>query len=66
MPSLALKRMTVIREGLVVRNLDGSAKDDGQSDWVLALICWRAGLPVRYWHTLRNSFENKTSGVSAA
>jgi integrase len=52
----ALKRMSVIREGLVVRNLDGSAKGDGQSDWVLARICRRASLPVRYWHILRHSF----------
>lgn len=51
-----LKRMSVIREGLVVRNLDGSAKGDGQSDWVLARICRRASLPVRYWHILRHSF----------
>jgi len=52
----ALKRMSVIREGLVVRNMDGSAKRDGQSDWVLARICRRASLPVRYWHILRHSF----------
>lgn len=52
----ALKRMTVVREGLVVRNLDGSAKGDGQSDWVIARICRRAGLPVRYWHVLRHGF----------
>jgi integrase len=48
--------VSVIREGLVVRKLDGSAKGDGQSDWVLARICRRAGLPVRYWHILRHSF----------
>jgi integrase len=40
----ALERMTVIREGLVVRNLGGTAKGDGQSDSVLARICRRAGL----------------------
>jgi hypothetical protein len=28
----ALKRMSVIRDGLVVRNLDGSAKSDDQAD----------------------------------
>src|SRR5262249_28680561 len=28
----ALKRMSVIREGLVVRNLDGTAKTDDQAD----------------------------------
>ena len=52
----ALKRMSVVREGLVVRNVDGAAKGDGQSDWVIARICRRAGLPVRYWHVLRHSF----------
>ncbi len=45
----ALKRMSVVREGLVVRNLDGG-QGDGQSDWVIARICRRAGLPVHYWH----------------
>jgi integrase len=52
----ALKRMSVIREGLVVRNVDGEAKGDGQADWVIARICRRAGLPVRYWHVLRHTF----------
>jgi integrase len=52
----ALKRMDVIREGLVVRNLDGTAKGDGQASWTMSRICRRAGLPVRYWHTLRHAF----------
>lgn len=52
----ALKRMTTIREGLVVRNFDGTAKGDGQASWVIGRICRKAGLPVRYWHTLRHSF----------
>lgn len=52
----ALKRMSVIREGFVTRNPDGTAKGDGQVSWVIARICRRAGLPVRYWHTLRHSF----------
>jgi len=52
----ALKRMSVVREGLVVRNVGGKAKGDGQSDWVIARICRRAGLPVRYWHVLRHTF----------
>ena len=52
----ALKRMLTIREGFVVRNFDGSAKGDGQASWVIGRICRRAGLPVRYWHTLRHSF----------
>ena len=52
----ALKRMSTIREGFVVRNLDGSAKRDGDTDHAIARICRRAGLPVRYWHTLRHAF----------
>ena len=51
----ALKRMSVIREGLVVRNLDGSAKTDDQADKALQRICRRAGLPARLFHTLRHS-----------
>ncbi len=52
----ALKALDVVREGLVVRNLDGEAKGDGQASWVMSRICRRAKLPVRYWHTLRHSF----------
>ena len=52
----ALKRMSVIREGLVVRNLDGSAKTDDQADKAIQRICRRAVLPVRMFHTLRHTF----------
>jgi integrase len=52
----ALKRMSTIREGFVVRNLDGSQKSDGEANWWIARICRRAGLPVRYWHTLRHCY----------
>ena len=52
----ALKRMATIREGYVVRNLDGTPKRDGDADHAIARICRRAGLPVRYWHTLRHTF----------
>jgi integrase len=52
----ALKRLETIREGLVVRNLDGSAKTDDQADKAICRICRRAGLPMRYFHTLRHSF----------
>ena len=48
--------MDVIREGLVVRNLDGTAKTDTQAVRAIERICRRAGLPVRLWHTLRRSF----------
>jgi integrase len=52
----ALKGMSVIREGLVIRNLDGNAKTDDQADKAIARICRRAGLPVRLFHTLRHTF----------
>ena len=52
----ALKRMTVVREGFVIRNLDGSQKTDGEANWWIARICRRAGLQVHYWHKLRHSF----------
>lgn len=52
----ALKRMSVIRDGFVVRNLDGTAKTDKQAVWALARICRLAGLPERQWHTLRHSY----------
>ncbi len=52
----ALQRMSVIREGFVVRNVDGSAKTDDQADKAIQRICRRAGLPVRLFHTLRHAF----------
>ncbi len=52
----ALKRMSTIREGLVVRNLDGTAKNDGDADTAIRRICRRAGLPMRYFHVLRHTF----------
>jgi integrase len=52
----ALERMSVIREGLVVRNLDGSAKTDDQADKAIQRICRRAALPIRLFHTLRRPY----------
>ncbi|MBA3397750.1 MAG: site-specific integrase [Deltaproteobacteria bacterium] len=52
----ALRRLEIVREGFVVRNLDGSAKRDGETCHAIERICRRAGLPVRYWHTLRHAF----------
>jgi integrase len=52
----ALRRLEVVREGFVVRNLDGSAKTDGQANAVILRICRRAGLPAKRWHTLRHTF----------
>lgn len=40
----------------MVRNLDGSAKTDGQANAVILRICRRVGLPEKRWHTLRHTF----------
>ncbi len=55
----ALKRMEVIRDGLVIRNLDGTAKSDRQAVRAIERICRRAGLPVRLFHTLRHTFGTR-------
>ena len=52
----ALKRMSVLREGFVVRNHDGSQKADGEASWAIDRICRKAGLPIHYWHRLRHCF----------
>ena len=52
----ALKRLETIREGFVVRNLDGSQKTDGEADSAILRICRRAGLPQQGFHRLRHSF----------
>jgi integrase len=52
----ALRALETIREGFVVRNLDGSQKSDGQANAVILRICRRAGLPEKRWHNLRHAF----------
>jgi integrase len=52
----ALRRLSVVREGYVVRNYDGTQKSDGQATAAIVRICRRAGLPVKRWHTLRHAF----------
>lgn len=52
----SLTRIATVREGFVVRNLDGAQKTDGEARWTIERICRKAGLPVCYWHTLRHSF----------
>lgn len=52
----ALKRMDVVREGFVVRNPDGKQLTDHQADAVIRRVCRLAGLPQRFFHTLRHTF----------
>ena len=47
----ALRRLEVVREGYVVRNLDGSQKTDGQANAAILRICrarWAAGEAVAH------------------
>jgi hypothetical protein len=50
---VALRRLETIRDGFVIRNLDGSQKTDGQADAAILRICRRAGLPKDGFHRLR-------------
>jgi hypothetical protein len=52
----ALKGMSVLREGFVVRNLDGSQKTDSEASCAIDRICRKAGLPLHYWHRMRDCF----------
>jgi integrase len=53
----ALKRLQVVREGLVIRDVPGEAwNDENQIDDLFYRICRLAGLPERGWHTLRHTF----------
>jgi integrase len=52
----ALKQLSVVRTGFVVRNADGTALSDGICCSMIRRICRRAGLPERGWHVLRHSF----------
>ncbi|HTR54297.1 MAG TPA: site-specific integrase [Kofleriaceae bacterium] len=52
----ALKRISTVREGFVVRNLDGTEKSDDEARRAIERICRKAGLAVRQWHTLRHTF----------
>ena len=53
----ALKALSVVRTGLVMRDLDGEAKnDENQVKNLSYRICRLAGLPERGWHCLRHTF----------
>lgn len=63
----ALRGLSTVRRGSVVRNLDGKPKTDGQTTHAIYRICSRAGLPGRAWHVLRHSFATHAAlfGVNA-
>jgi integrase len=52
----ALKGLSVVRSGHVVRNEDGSQLRDGQTTHATYRICRRAGLPECGWHILRHTY----------
>jgi integrase len=53
----ALKRLQVVRERLVIRDLPGEAlNDENQIKNLFYRVCRFAGLPERGWHTLRHTF----------
>jgi integrase len=52
----ALKKLSEIKIGYVIRNPDGSFKTDQQPRSAMDRICKRAGLPERGWHILRDTF----------
>lgn len=53
----ALRRLETVREGLVIRNLPGQAKnDENQVKNLSYRICRLAGLPETGWHKLRHTF----------
>lgn len=57
----ALKALSVVRTGLVVRNDDGTAIGDGQASHTSYRICRKAGLPEEGWHRLRHSFGTRAA-----
>jgi integrase len=52
----AIKGLSVVRRGYVVRNDDGTPTRDGQDTHAILRICRKAGLPERAWHCLRHTF----------
>ena len=52
----ALKKMSTVRVGYVIRNLDGTPKSDQAPRSAMERICKRAGLPPDGWHHLRHTF----------
>ena len=53
----ALRRLSVVRTGLVIKHLPGHAKNtDNQVKNLLYRVCRLAGLEERGWHCLRHSY----------
>ena len=52
----ALQALDVVREGYVVRNLDGSPMSGARTSHETYRICRKAKLPERGWHVLRHTF----------
>jgi integrase len=52
----ALKALSVVREGFVLRNAKGNWIADTVAKMHMYRICRRAGLPERGWHILRHTF----------
>jgi integrase len=52
----ALRGLSMVRVGYVVRNLDGTPKTDQAPQSAIERICKRAKLPLNGWHHLRHTF----------
>jgi integrase len=52
----ALKRLSNVRIGYVIRNLDGTPKSDQSPRSAIERISKRAGLTIKGWHHLRHTF----------
>ena len=64
----ALRQLSVVRTGLVIRHLPGQAKNtDNQVKNLLYRVCRKAGLPERGWHCLRHTYGTHAAlfGVNA-
>lgn len=52
----AVKSLSIVRRGYVVRNTDGSPFTDGQTNNLIYRVSRLAGLPERAWHCLRHTY----------
>ncbi|MDD5308299.1 MAG: site-specific integrase [Deltaproteobacteria bacterium] len=61
----AIKGLSVVRRGHVIRNNDGTPLRDGQTIHASYRICRKAGLPERGWHCLRHTFGTHAALLGA-